>query len=461
MKRTLGVLSVAAILLAVLSAAQSSDGLLQGRYRIILMNGNTVEGDVTQRPDGSYLVENANGRKGITVTVRKAEVRQVVPIEEAKGADPAARPGMSMGVTSARRRAIQDSEIEEILLGIKANVDPEAIGVKREDMMAPLPLDEASVAEMVRLAGSDKKLVTDHFVMVYTGPDKAARALLTRLEAVWRWNVRFIEMNQLPARRPEHKLEIYFFHTFDEFVAHAKTAYGTDVSGGVLGYYRPDSNRSHFFEMATFPPVARRLEQAAQKGVPARDGRQLRNTVNRWVEYQNIEVIQHEAGHHIHFNIGLFPMNGLERESGIPRWLVEGTTMLFEFPPNESGAGIGTINHKRLYEFRNQTSGMRMGANEWKRFIIDDTIWFTNAYGFSYPIGWALVQYLWKEHREDYSRYMREVFGREPDFRMTETEREAEFEKFFGRVDDAWVKKFRAFVERLRFMKSRLPPEIF
>jgi len=298
-------------------------------------------------------------------------------------------------------------------------------------------------------------------VMVYTGPDKAARDLATRLEAVWRWNVRFIEMNQLPARRPEHKLEVYYFSKYEEFVAHARTAYGTDVGGGVLGYYQPRSNRSHFFDFATFPPVAQRLEQATRKGTPAREARRIRNTVNRAVDYENIGTIQHEAGHHIHFNIGLFPMNGLERESSIPVWLVEGTTMLFEFPPNESGAGIGTINHKRLKEFREKTHGLRMGASEWKRLIIDNMAWYTNAYGFSYPLGWALVQYLWKEHRDSYSQYLREVFGREPDFRMTETEREAEFEKFFGRVDDAWVKKFRAFINRLHLKPSHVPPELF
>jgi hypothetical protein len=401
-------------------------------------------------------VENANGRKGVTVTVRKNSVDRILPIEEAKPADPG-KDSAAPRANSARRRAIQDEEIEEILAGVQAEVEPEEVGAKSDDMMAPLPEDEKSVAEMLRLAGTDKKMTTDHFVMVYTGPDGPARELLSRLEAVWRWNVRFIDMLDLPARRPEHKLEVYFFSKYEEFLSHARTAYG-ESAGGALGYYKPDTNRSHFFDMITYPTAVRRI--ALTTGRTAREARTVRNTVQRWVDYHNIEVIQHEAGHHIHFNIGLFPRDGLRRDSSIPVWLVEGTTMLFEFPPNESGAGIGTINHKRLDEFRRVTAGMRMGANEWKRFIIDNNLWYGNAFGFSYPVGWALVNFLWKEHRDGFAPFMRDVFGREPDFRMTETEREAEFEKYFGRVDDEWVKRFRKFAESLQFKPSRLPPEI-
>jgi len=94
--------------------------------------------------------------------------------------------------------------------------------VKLEDLEAPLTLDVESVKDMFAKAGltwkegvpPDKQenlLIKPHFVMVYTSPAKAARQLGARLESVWTWNVRFLRMLRIPARRPPSKLEIFYF----------------------------------------------------------------------------------------------------------------------------------------------------------------------------------------------------------------------------------------------------------
>lgn len=457
--RLLWCASILVLAAGVLVATSAGDETkIKGRYRIYLLNGNSLEGDVTQLADGSYQVENVNGKKGVTATVRRNQVARVVPIEEEK-AEPAPAPdapGGSLKHAPGRRRPIADTEIQEILEGVKAEVDPEALGVKIADLSAPLPKDDDSAKDMHRLANSDKEWITDHFLMVYTGPDKEARSLGSRLESVWRWNVKFIQMLQLPARRPEHKLEVFFFDKYEDFRSYS-LAQGDDVSGGVLGYYRPDWNRSHFFNMETYPYVVARLE--ALKGQRGPEVARVRANVQGWIDYENVSVIQHEAGHHIHFNIGLFPRATLSSDNPCPRWLVEGTTMLFEFPQNVAGAGIGTINHGRLSEIKEMIKGQKPGTQWWKNFIINDGVFFSMG-GAGYPPAWSLVNYLWHEHRDGYAKYLHRMFGREPDFRMSQGEKLTEFEDCFGTLDDKWIERFHKYLDNLRVDTRFIPPRL-
>jgi len=452
---------------------QESKGEAKGRCRIHYYGPRgevrQVEGETWLLPDGSYEVAV---QRGMTVKIRKNQIKAVVALEAESTGEPRGGETTPSASGFASRRPITDAEIEEILKDITAAVDETVTGVKLEDLEAELPLNVESVKEMFRHAGltwkegvppekQENLLIKPHFVMVYTSPAKAARQLGSRLEAVWTWNVRFLRMLKVPARRPEYKLEIYYFGRHEEFKAYA-VAQGHGYSPGILGYYMPPINRSHFFEMETWPPVARYLEQLKQIRQDSKEAAAIKNRVARWVEYQNMEVIQHETGHHIHFNIGLFPRNGLERESSIPVWLVEGTTMMFEFPPTQAGASLGVLNHNRLHQFREQLRASPLTAQDWKLFLIDNNMWYTGMGRgmYSYPLGWAMVYYLWKEKREEYAKYLQTVFGREEDFRMTPTEREKEFEDIFGVVDEEWVKKFYKFMDSLVLKPSLLPPDI-
>ena len=54
-------------------------------------------------------------------------------------------------------------------------------------LMAPLPLNEDSLQEMLKEAGADRTknvLEKEHFVMVYTSSEEDARELAARLEAL-------------------------------------------------------------------------------------------------------------------------------------------------------------------------------------------------------------------------------------------------------------------------------------
>ncbi|MEW6199505.1 MAG: DUF1570 domain-containing protein [Planctomycetota bacterium] len=463
MKRKWLVTAGMAFLLLGVGAAVADQ--IQGRYRIELMNGRYVEGDVKELPDGSYEVKT---RHGVTVTVKRSEVRGLRALEAVRPAESPTAAPRNPGATL--RREISDAEIEAIVAGIEANPDEAMVGVARDDMMAPLPLDTESVLEMMRQAGVPRKegvpfeddkhdgvLVKDHFVMVYTSSKDAARALASRLEAVYRWNVKMLSMLQIPARRPEHKLEIYYFASWDEFDRYSRNK-GSPLPPGVLGYYSPDINRSHFFDMRTMPGLKEHLEALKRPGTPWREKQRLTNLINRYVEHQNVETIQHETGHHIHFNIGLFPKDGLSREASVPIWLVEGTTMLFEVPPSKAGASLGVLNNNRLFYLRHLFGERPLDPQRWKLFLIDNHYWYGGGWGVaeSYQLGWAMVYYLWKEHRAGYAKYLQKVFGREEALSMTE--REAELVECFGPLNDEWFEKFYNFLARLELRPSLVDP---
>ncbi len=462
MTRERYILGLLATFLSILLTSSTSWAAPDGRYRIELMNGKYVEGEVKELPDGSYEVKT---KYGAIVTVRKNEVRTMRALEEA-GTAPGSEVASAGG--TALRRPISDAEIEQLLADIVARPDESLVGADRSDMMAPLPLNENSLQEMLREAGADRQknvLEKDHFVMVYTASEKAAQELAARLEAVYRWNVRFMEMMKLPARRPAHKLEIYFFGTFKEYEAYSAN-HGMTVSGGggfALGYYMPEINRSHFFDMNTFPPVAQLAESVKDKSVPWERRQEVTNRIRRWVEYQNVEVIQHEIGHHIHFNIGLFPRDSF-KGGNVPIWLVEGTTMMFEVPPSKAGASLGTLNDNRLDHLLKKFGKRPLSVAEWKLFLIDNTAWHNaagrgNTYD-SYQLAWSMVYYLWKERRDQYAKYLQTVFGREPGVTMTNTEREKDFEDAFGRLDEKWLEGYYQFLSTLHVRQSLLPPEL-
>lgn len=452
MKTRFGLMAlVAGVVIAAQAVSVARADLEPGRYRIYLMSGNSVEGDVRERADGAYEVKVGIG----TIIVRKNEVKRIVPLDQIL------RPADEEGGTpdegrlQTYRRYITDEEIEELLSGISAEYDSSITGGTREDMLADLALDEQSLEDMKRLVGPEGKvLIKPHFVMVYTSSDESARKLGSRLEAVWRHNVSFMDRLDLPAIVPDSKLEIFYFGTYKGFEAYNLNQ-GSVMPAGVLGYYSPDWNRSHFFDLEYSPYTEGVKRMLDDPDVDWREKQKARNRMRRWVEFRNMEVIQHETGHHIHFNIGLFPRDSFGG-GGVPIWLVEGTTMLFEIPPSTAGASLGVLNHYRLHMLRKLFGPHPLSPSDWKRFIIDNRMWR----GFeSYQLGWAMVYYLYKKHRDGYAEYLRSVFGRDEGFEMSHTEREEEFVKIFGEIDEEWIEEFYAFLDSLNVRKSLLPAD--
>ena len=198
----------------------------------------------------------------------------------------------------------------------------------------------------------------------------------------------------------------------------------------------------------------------ADTDVPYNERQYYKNVIKRWVEFQNRGVIQHEAGHHIHFNIGLFPRyTSVQDPLAVPRWLVEGTTMLFECPPSTAGAGLGVLNHDRLHILRQMFGERPLDEDMWKAFLFNNMMWWTGPWGEygSYQLGWSMVYYLYKERQEELGEYMRLTYGRDRGVDPTRTAKE--FEDVFGPVSD-WIEDYYAFLDDLTLRPSLTAPDL-
>jgi hypothetical protein len=446
--RRLILLIATLLIICVLPAAQAQ---VSGKKSIQRADGRWVTGEVQETPEG-YVVTVA---KGITVTIPKSEVRAIVDVEQTEsqpGKEQAGKEEEEESENPERPSVLGDAEIEKLLEGTGLESTPTGLALEESE----LPIDEESVEQMKRLLGSDNIVTTKHAVIVYTSGKESARVLAERLESIWRWNVRFMKIINLPVRLPEHKLELYYCATHDEFYSLCSNL-GMGRNPGILGFFTPKTNRSHFFDMLTWEPVKRRLEAAKKMIGPPKEREE--NLAKRWSEYETISVVQHELGHHIHSNIGLFPHYAyIAQESwdAMPTWLVEGTTMLFEVPPNREGASLGAVNHSRLAEFKKMFFP-RQPSPEWvKMFVVNNGVWHS---GYYYPMGWALVYYLWEEHRAGLSRYYHIIAARDPGDAVSYTQREQEFEDCFGKIDKKWVDEWWKFIKELPLKKSLLPVE--
>lgn len=447
---------VAAVLvcLAAWSAARGAEEPVKydGPQRVQDMRGRTYEGEIERQ--GDKFIIRSTKFKGMTITLRKSEILRIDPLPKAEAATPRAAEAAAIDTA---RALLSDEEIAALLDGI--NVTSESLGL-RADLGAEITVDESSVAEMMRIAGAGaeaKRLETDHFVFVYTSNLSLARQLAARLEAVYSWNVKLMKQLGLTYRQPEHKLETYFFGTHDEFSRYMNTL-GMGDSIGILGFYVRDLNRSAFFDMYTWPPIKQRTEQAEDPNTPYRDKQRLRNETRRWIEWKNFEVVQHEAAHHIHFNIGVFSRER-DAQGRIPRWTTEGLATMFELPETAAGASMGGTNHMRVYEFRQFFGRDGSGLPDMKNFLLDDSV-FLSGGGRFYPLGWALTHYMWNKKREAYGKWLHLLAELGDRDEFTRTDRQQAFEDLFGKIDEKFEKDFIAYIETIHLKQSILPPDI-
>jgi len=412
-------------------------GEIKGRYRVYLVSKQSYEGELSEVGNEYRLIVPP----GIEMKFRKTEVVRLVPLGDA--ADNATP-------TDALRRRLTPQEIDEILgsepIELSAFDADDSI-----DLRGELAVDQRSLSDMLQKAGPKGKVYeTPHFVLVYTSDLDKARALGSRLESVYEWNVKVLEWFEIPKVLPEAKLEIFFFGTFEEYDAY-QTLNGFRMMGAI-GFYMPTVNRSAFFDMMTWPPYAGVVRTYEDPATPAQQRRVLKNKLERIVEHQNLEVVQHEAAHHIHFNIGTFP-----RAGDLPRWMVEGFATMFETVPSDAGASLGSLNHYRLFHFRRFWGPKGERLPPMKQFITDDGL-FGGFEG--YLVGWALNHYLLNRHREKYGEWLNIMAARESNKSVEATELLAEFENLFGEVNDEWVKNFNEFIAGLVLRPSLLPPDL-
>lgn len=433
-------LLVAMLLLVCVSGTAQAESL--GKKRIQRTDGTWITGEVEETPS-EYIVKVT---RSATVTIPKNQVKAVLPVEEGESPAAAEKSEHPEGASG-----IPDAEIEKLLEGF--NIVLPASDLELEE--GELPLNEESVEEMKAIIETTGIVTTKHVVVVYTGPEQNAKDIARRLETIWRWNIRFMRIINLPVRLPEYKLELYYVDSREEF-----DALCTNVEGGpmsALGFFTPVTNRSHFYNMMSERAVKARLEHARRVGGAVRTREE--NLAKLWAEYQTLEVTQHELGHHIHYAIGLFPRFAFMDYISLPAkptWLVEGTTMQFEIPPSAEGGSFGAFNHERLNQFRRYYP--KPSPDFLKLFMVDSQVWYSGG-GYFYPMGWALVYYMREKKPAGLAQYYRIIAAREAGEEISYSQREREIEECFGKINQEWVDEWWDFMSKLELKRSLLPPE--
>jgi hypothetical protein len=223
------------------------------------------------------------------------------------------------------------------------------------------------------------------------------------------------------------------------------------MAEGAAGFYMRDNNRCAFFDNLTYPPVARTIEALQDKSVPFERRRKLENELERWANYFNLAVVQHEATHAIQFNVGIFP-----KEAPTGKWMTEGLCVQFEVPPTQEGGSFGSLNYYRLDNFHTMyMSGDRV-AVPWE--FVKNLVLAPGSGIHDYVMGWALNYYLRKEFKDKYGEWMRLLAAQEDDWTAGSdlTTKLADFENIFGKLDEEWVQKFYDWVAAIPMKKSAI-----
>ncbi len=361
-------------------------------------------------------------------------------------------------------------------------------GREPDEPEAQLPVDPVAEQRLLELAGPESRIRrTDHFLIAYNTSDTTVAGLVSRLEATQRGVYRFCRINDLPAGRLTHRLEVLFFETYEQY-GEAARAIGFNYQGS-SGFYSHQSNIATFFNVLNSPSLKEinRLIEQANKAIEAlrrrkpvdrkalrakvKERSRLANVRDRAVERINRSTVQHETAHQLFFNCGVH-VRGAQN----PAWLVEGLACLFETPPTSSGSGAGAINQARLADFRACLGGKdprdKLSAEDLQvalsagkfvplRTLVGDPSLFTSRNNRNlvhyYSQAWSLVCYLQRAKRDQLAEYLRLLGQRELGAEITSEREVADFESVFGPPDERFERNWADYIlTKLRFKPSEL-----
>ena len=359
-------------------------------------------------------------------------------------------------------------------------------GSAAADLPPKLPSDPQLKEQLQALTGPEFRLrETDHFTIAYDTSYEVLRTLISRLEWTFRSVWRFCEQSEVPVHPPEQRLTVILFEDYEAFRRHGETV-GVDVSG-IDGFYHNGVNRAAFcntLNRPDFREVNERLERLRarlqelqkdtssaghnRKGELRRELVALESRRDRAVKRINQLILQHEAAHHVMFNIGVHVRGGQN-----PVWLSEGLATQFEVTQGSTGAGRVAVNHVRLADLRDalgvdrserkatpalyETAFTAGRLVPLERLVADDGLFQLRGpeLAVCYAQAWGLTLFLQREHPEAFARYLTRLAQRHPRKSVTPTQELAEFEAAFGPLDTAWQRNWLDFVLKLPYDPSK------
>jgi hypothetical protein len=297
---------------------------------------------------------------------------------------------------------------------------------------------------------------TAHFAVFYDAGPEDLEFFGTAVERTYASCVRFVCRLGIDYSLPEEKLIAVFFNEKSEFREHLKL--GPHQQYG--GLYKHSTRAFYFYNQRNSPERNERREQAKarlqaaqerlnQGGLSPRDRRAVQREMNRARREINrlnttggsgsLSTLQHEVAHQVLFHIGF---HNVRNYGANPTWFIEGMAHMFEPALAASGANIGRVNTEQLAAFRKLVQEDRLMP---LRELIVASL---ESEGFR-PQAWALTHYLTRMKRAELRVYVQLLLGRPAGYKSTPEAEIETFEQAFGPLDEAWERRWLAWMEKV------------
>ncbi len=325
---------------------------------------------------------------------------------------------------------------------------------------------EDEMRQFVKGGSGMKFQRSDHFLLLHDTPDVRGKSKKTRaderlelLETVYKSFLLKFSLEGFDLEVPQERLKVVLFADKDDYLGFVDRL-GPDLSKAAGFYHRKD-NISVFYDQGTDESfeslyalnkaLQRDKERLVKERLPGTadivrlaETIQLLTEVSR--ENSDIEVVSHEATHHMAGNTGLMP-----GDAPVPVWAAEGLATYFESPKQAAWSGIGSVNKERLRWYRGLESDTEHSNID---FIVSDQIFSrAGSHGSTlhgYGQAWAFTHFLMAKHfNKLFEWYM--LIAKKPKGKpLTEEELVESFSQVFGPDRTALDREWRRYMDTLK-----------
>jgi hypothetical protein len=305
-------------------------------------------------------------------------------------------------------------------------------------MDAPVPVHKEQEDEMRKFVviGKDMEFVrSKHFLLMHnTKPTQDVKATkgkrnaktpaetrLELLETVYETFLLKFYLEGLELEVPKEHLKVVLFADRADYLAMGEA--NKEDHSKAAGFYNLKSNTAVFYDQGTgegfkeLDQMNKELQEEARVAMIhpnplTKHVVRVSKTLNVLCEMekrnQDIEVVSHEGTHQMAANTGLMP-----NEAHVPVWIAEGIATYFESPRDAAWAGVGTVNEKRLRDYRASARDPKTSNID---FVVSDMIFMQSDSGVgsaeAYAQAWALSHFLMAKRFDDLMKFYKLVGAR-------------------------------------------------
>lgn len=331
--------------------------------------------------------------------------------------------------------------------------------------MSPVPADKKAEGQALESLGSAFKVLhTRHYSVLYDTSEEAAEEFGTAIERTYHSCMKYTGKLGIKVRKPKRKLLIYYFEAHETYNGHSVKLDLGERPQSNPGVYFPNLNFSMFFnfrnqasykamrdkaeaEIESLQEQLRRVKGPERRGLQEKikQARRRANWSNVQGGDQSESIVQHEVAHQVLWNIGF---HNDKTFMANPRWLAEGTAMLFEPIASGKSANIGKVNKERLGDYQSLDQAGQLFPLE---ALISSPALFHSPQqqGKAYAQSWAIVHYLNRVKKKELKNYIELLNKRPEDYASTPEQEMADFESVFGAPDRLWEGRWKKWMKRV------------